>query len=301
MIGFIDAHRQVAGVEPMCRMLQIAPSTYYAHKAQERDPDLRSDRAKSDEAVKALIQKAYRESHGLYGVRKVWHQLYRDGHDLARCTIERLMRAMGLQGARRLKRVRTTVPGPAAACPLDKVQRHFHAPAPNRLWISDFTYVSTWQGMVYVAFVVDVYALKIVGWRVSTSMETAFVLDALEQALHDRRPHANDGLIHHSDRGCQYVSIKYTGRLAEAGIEPSVGSVGDSYDNARAETLIGLYKAEVIWRKRSWRSVGDVEWATLKWVHWYNSKRLLSSIGYMPPNEAEENYYQQLKQLSMAA
>ena len=301
MIAFIDAHRQVAGVEPMCRLLQIAPSTYYARKAQERDPSLRSDRAKSDEAAMVLIKTSHAESHGLYGARKVYHDLRRHGHDLARCTVERLMRALGLQGARRLKRVRTTVADPAAARPLDKVQRHFHAPAPNRLWISDFTYVSTWQGMVYVAFVVDVYALKIVGWRVSTSMETAFVLDALEQALHDRRPHANDGLIHHSDRGSQYVSIKYTGRLAEAGIEPSVGSVGDSYDNARAETLIDLYKAEVIWRQRSWKSVGDVEWATLKWVHWYNTKRLLSSIGYRPPNQAEEDYYQHQQQLNKAA
>lgn len=301
MIAFIDAHRKMSGVEPMCKLLRLAPSTYYAHKSQQRDPSLRSDRAKSDEAAMELIRASHDASQGLYGARKLWHDLSRQGHDLARCTVERLMRVMGLQGAKRLKRVRTTVPDPAADRPLDKVKRHFYAPAPNRLWISDFTYVSTWQAMIYVAFVVDVYALKIVGWRVSTSMETAFVLDALEQALHGRRPHANDGLIHHSDRGSQYVSIKHKGRLADAGIEPSVGSVGDSYDNARAETLIGLFKAEVIWRQRSWKSANDVEWDTLKWVHWYNTKRLLSSIRYRPPNEAEHDYYAQLQQLNKAA
>lgn len=311
MIAFIDEHRRSAlkqrsgsapiqlGVEPICRLLQIAPSTYYDHKAKERDPDRRSARAKSDEVAKTLIKQSYDSSKGLYGVRKIWHDLSRQGHDLARCTIERLMAQMGIQGVRRLKKVRTTIPDPAVACPLDKVQRNFHAPAPNRLWISDFTYVQTRKGMVYVAFVIDVYALKIVGWRVSTCMDTGFVLDALEQAVHDRRAHARDGLIHHSDRGSQYVSIKYTTRLADVGIEPSVGSVGDSYDNARAETLIGLFKAEVIWRQASWKSADEVEWETLRWVHWYNTTRLLSTIGYRSPVEAERDYYAHLKQLEL--
>ena len=227
-----------------------------------------------------------------YGAVKVWKQLQRERVEVARCTVERLMRQVGLQGVRRGKVVRTTLSDERAACPLDRVQRQFRADQPNQLWVSDFTYVSTWQGWLYVAFVIDVYARRIVGWRVSTSMKTDFVLDALEQALYDRQPSLTEGLIHHSDRGSQYVSIRYTERLAEAGIEPSVGSKGDSYDNALAETINGLYKAELIHRQ-SWKSREAVELATLKWVHWYNHQRLLGSIGYIPPAEAEANFYRQ--------
>ncbi|CAB3714662.1 transposase InsO family protein [Achromobacter marplatensis] len=235
-----------------------------------------------------------------YGVVKVWKQLKREGIDIARCTVQRLMRQLGLQGVRRGLVIRTTTPDGSVICPLDMVQRQFHADRPNQLWVSDFTYVSTWQGWLYVAFVIDVFARRIVGWRVSNRMRTDFVLDALKQALHARQPSRMDGLIHHSDRGSQYVSIRYTERLAEAGIEPSVGSKGDSYDNALAETINGLYKAELIYRQ-SWRSREAVEIATLKWVHWYNHQRLLSSIGYIPPAEAEANFYQQQSGQAMAA
>ncbi len=235
-----------------------------------------------------------------YGVVKVWKQLKREGIDIARCTVQRLMRQLGLQGVRRGLVIRTTTPDGSVICPLDMVQRQFHADRPNQLWVSDFTYVSTWQGWLYVAFVIDVFARRIVGWRVSNRMRTDFVLDALKQALHARQPSRMDGLIHHSDRGGQYVSIRYTERLAEAGIEPSVGSKGDSYDNALAETINGLYKAELIYRQ-SWRSREAVEIATLKWVHWYNHQRLLSSIGYIPPAEAEANFYQQQSGQAMAA
>ena len=235
-----------------------------------------------------------------YGAVKVWKQLRREGIEAARCTVERLMRRAGLQGIRRGQVVRTTVAGDKSLCPLDRVQRQFQADRPNQLWVSDFTYVSTWQGWLYVAFVIDVFARRIVGWRVSSSMKTDFVLDALEQALYGRQPHRAGGLIHHSDRGSQYVSIRYTERLAEAGIEPSVGSKGDSYDNALAETINGLYKAELIYRQ-SWKSREAVEMATLKWVHWYNHQRLLSSICYIPPAEAEANFYQQQAGQAMAA
>ncbi|RCW62767.1 transposase InsO family protein [Pseudorhodoferax soli] len=230
----------------------------------------------------------------MYGADKVWRQLNREGVVVARCTVERLMHAQGLQGVRRGKRVRTTVPDETAVRPLDRVNRQFWADRPNQLWVSDFTYVSTWQGWLYVAFVIDVYARRIVGWRVSTSMTTDFVLDALEQALYDRRPGNDGSLIHHSDRGSQYVSIRYSERLAEAGIEPSVGSRGDSYDNALAETINGLYKAELIHRRGPWKNRESVELATLEWVAWFNHKRLLSSIGYIPPAEAEANYYNRL-------
>jgi transposase InsO family protein len=233
-------------------------------------------------------------------VRKVWRQLGREGIAVARCTVERLMREMGLQGAVRGKAMRTTISDKAAPCPRDKVNREFRAPAPNRLWVSDFTYVATWVGFVYVAFVIDVFARRIVGWRVSRSAETGFVLDALEQALHARRP-AESGLIHHSDRGAQYVSIRYTERLAEAGIEPSVGSVGDSYDNALAETINGLYKAEVIRRHGPWRSLEAVEVVTLEWVDWYNHRRILEPIGNIPPAEAEERYHAELETRAVAA
>jgi transposase InsO family protein len=235
-----------------------------------------------------------------YGVVKVWKQLRREGFAVARCTVQRLMRQLGLQGVRRGLVIRTTIADDKAVCPLDKVQRQFRADRPNQLWVSDFTYVSTWQGWLYMAFVIDVFARRIVGWRVSTSMKTEFVLDALEQALYARQPTHTDGLIHHSDRGSQYVSIRYTERLAEAGIEPSVGSKGDSYDNALAETINGLYKAELIHRQ-SWKSREAVEIATLKWVNWYNHKRLFGSIGYIPPAEAEANFYQHQTGQAIAA
>ena len=301
MIAFIDDHREAHGVEPICKVLPIAPSTYYDHVARRRDPARLSARAKRDMALKVEVRRVFEENFRVYGVRKAWRQLQREGFDVARCTVERLMREMGLQGVIRGKPIRTTVSDKAAPCPLDKVNRQFHAPAPNRLWVSDFTYVATWAGFVYVAFVIDAYARRIVGWRVSRTAHSGFVLDALEQALHARRPVHRGGLIHHSDRGSQYVSIKYTERLAEAGIEPSVGSVGDSYDNALAETVNGLYKAEVIHRRGPWRSFEAVELATLEWVDWFNNRRLLEPIGNIPPAEAEERHYAMLEQSDMAA
>ena len=234
----------------------------------------------------------------VYGADKVWRQLRREGTTVARCTVERLMRLRGLQGVRRGKSVRTTVPDTKAACPLDRVNRQFKAQRPNQLWVADFTYVSTWQGFVYVAFVVDVFARRIVGWRVSSSMQTDFVLDALEQALYARRRERDGALVHHSDRGSQYVSIRYSERLAEAGIEPSVGSTGDSYDNALAETINGLYKAEIIHRRGPWKTREAVELATLEWASWFNHHRLLEPIGYIPPAEAEANYWRQQAQAS---
>jgi putative transposase len=301
MIAFIDDHREVHGVEPICKVLPIAPSTYHAHVAKRVDPERLSARAKQDMALKPEIARVFTENFEVYGARKVWRQLNREGVAVARCTVERLMQDMGLQGVVRGKPVRTTVSDKATPCPLDHVNRQFHAPMPNVLWLSDFTYVSTWAGFVYVAFVIDAYARRIVGWRVSRTAQAGFVLDALEQALHDRRPTRRDGLIHHSDRGVQYVSIKYTERLAEAGIEPSVGSVGDSYDNALAETVIGLFKAEVIQRRGPWRSFEPVEFATLEWVDWFNHRRLLEPIGNIPPAEAEERYYAMLETPAMAA
>jgi putative transposase len=240
------------------------------------------------------IQRVWNTNLQVYGADKVWRQMNREGLGVARCTVERLMQRMHLQGVRRGKMVRTTVPDKAAACPLDKVNRQFKANRPNELWVSDFTYVSTWQGWMFVAFIVDVFARRIVGWQISNSMRTDFVLDALEQALYERQPEDSEGLIHHSDRGSQYVSIRYSERLAEAGIEPSVGSRGDSYDNALAETINGLYKAELIHRRAPWKTKESLELATLQWVHWFNHQRLLESIGYIPPAEAEANYWQQL-------
>lgn len=301
MISFIEEHRQDYGVEPICRVLPIAPSTFHQHMACRRDPSKLSARAQRDIVLKPEIARVFDENFEVYGVRKVWTQMKREGFDIARCTVERLMRDMGLAGVIRGKKIRTTIPDKAAPCPLDHVNRHFHAPAPNMLWVSDFTYVATWKGFVYVAFVIDVFARYIVGWRVSRTAHADFVLDALEQALHERRPVHQGGLVHHSDRGSQYVSIKYTERLAEAGIEPSVGSVGDSYDNALAETINGLYKAEVIHRRGPWRSFEAVEFATLEWVDWFNNKRLLEPIGNIPPAEAEKNYYAMLDENPMAA
>jgi transposase InsO family protein len=301
MIAFIDDHRETHGIEPICKVLPIAPSTYRAHAAKRADPAKLSARAKRDAALKPEIARVFAENFAVYGARKVWRQLKREGGEVARCTVERLMRAMGLEGVIRGKPVRTTISDKAAPCPLDHVHRQFRVPRPNALWVSDFTYVSTWTGIVYVAFVIDAYARRIVGWRVSRTAHTAFVLDALEQALHERRPVHRAGLVHHSDRGSQYVSIKYTERLAEAGIEPSVGSVGDSYDNALAETINGLYKAELIHRRGPWRSFEAVEFATLEWVNWFNCRRLLEPIGNIPPAEAEQRYYAMLEQPAIAA
>lgn len=301
MIAFIDDHRVSYGVEPICRVLPIAPSTYHERVAQRRDPTRLSARARRDGVIKPEIARIFAENFAVYGVRKMWRQMMREGVPVARCTVERLMRGMGLQGVIRGKPVRTTLSDKAAPCPLDHVNRQFQAPAPNRLWVSDFTYVATWTGFVYVAFVIDTYARRIVGWRASRTAHASFVLDALEQALHDRRPVHRGGLVHHSDRGSQYVSIKYSERLADAGIEPSVGSVGDSYDNALAETINGLYKAELIHRRGPWRSFEAVEYATLEWVDWFNNRRLLEPIGNIPPAEAEEHYYATLDQPAMAA
>ncbi|WP_434730269.1 IS3 family transposase [Rhizobium binae] len=301
MISFIDEHRSVFGVEPICRLLPIAPSTYYENIAKRLDVDRLSVRARGDIALKIEIRRVFEANFRVYGVRKVWRQLKREGFDVARCTVARLMRLMGLRGIIRGKAIRTTVPDKTAPSPLDRVNRQFKAPAPNRLWVSDFTYVATWQGFVYVAFVIDAFARRIVGWRVSRTAHAGFVLDALEQALHERRPVHGGGLIHHSDRGVQYVSIKYSERLAEAGVEPSVGSVGDSYDNALAETINGLYKAEVIHRRGPWRTFEAVEFATLEWVDWFNHRRLLEPIGNIPPAEAEEQYYAMLDEPAMAA
>lgn len=301
MIAFIDDHRDVYGVEPICRVLPIAPSTFHEAEARRRRPDRRPPRIRRDETLKPEILRVFNENFTVYGANKVWHQMKREGFDVARCTVRRLMKAMGLKGIIRGKPHRTTYSDKVAPCPLDHVKRNFKAPAPNRLWVSDFTYVSTWAGFVYVAFVIDVFARRIVGWRVSRTAHARFVLDALEQALHDRRPGIGSGLVHHSDRGSQYVSIRYTERLAEAGLEPSVGSVGDSYDNALAETINGLYKAEVIWRKGPWRSMDAVEYATLEWVDWFNHRRLLEPIGNIPPAEAEANYFAALKENAIAA
>jgi putative transposase len=301
MIAFIDDHREVYGVEPICRVLPIAPSTYYVHAGRRIDPARAPARVQRDAELCEKIGQVFNGNFGVYGARKVWHQLRREGETVARCTVERLMRVMGLQGVRRGETVKTTVSNPAAPCPLDRVNRNFTAPRPNMLWVSDFTYVSTWAGFAYVAFVIDVFARYIVGWRVSGSMRTDFVLDALEQALCDRRPLRKGGLVHHSDRGVQYVSIRYTQRLADAGVEPSVGSVGDSYDNALAETINGLFKAEVIHRRASWRSIQDVELATLEWVDWFNNRRLLQPIGNIPPAEAEAAYYANLEETRIAA
>ena len=250
-------------------------------------------RAQRDAQLLPQVHRVWQANHQVYGAEKVWRQLNREGVAVARCTVERLMRQLGLQGVRRGKAVRTTIPDPKAPCPLDRVNRQFRAERPNQLWVSDFTYVSTWQGWVYVAFVIDVFSRRIVGWRQSSSMHTEFVLDALEQALYDRKPSEDDGLVHHSDRGSQYLSIRYSERLAEAGIEPSVGSKGDSYDNALAETINGLYKAEVIHRRGPWKTKQAVELATLEWVAWFNHHRLMGPLGYVPPAEYEANYHRE--------
>ena len=293
MRSFVDRHRDTYGVEPICEVLQIAPSGYRRHAAEQRNPSLRCSRAIRDEELIPQIQQVWENNMQVYGVRKVWKQLRREQIQVARCTVERLMKRLGLEGARRGKSIKTTMQNKALPCPQDKVNRQFKADRPNQLWVSDFTYVSTWQGWLYVAFVIDVFARRIVGWRISASMTTDFVLDALEQALYARQPELGS-LIHHSDRGVQYVSIRYTDRLTEAGIEPSVGSKGDSYDNALAETINGLYKTELIHKRGAWKNRESLELATLEWVHWFNHHRLLEPIGYIPPAEAEAQYYQQL-------
>ncbi|WP_425324002.1 IS3 family transposase [Escherichia coli] len=296
MMPLLDKLREQYGVGPVCSELHIAPSTYYHCQQQRHHPDKRSARAQHDDWLKREIQRVYDENHQVYGVRKVWRQLLREGIRVARCTVARLMAVMGLAGVLRGKKVRTTVSRKTVATG-DRVNRQFVAERPDQLWVADFTYVSTWQGFVYVAFIIDVFAGYIVGWRVSSSMETTFVLDALEQALWARRP---SGTIHHSDKGSQYVSLAYTERLKEAGLLASTGSTGDSYDNAMAESINGLYKAEVIHRK-SWKNRAEVELATLTWVDWYNNRRLLGRLGHTPPAEAEKAYYASIGNNDLAA
>jgi len=291
MVSFIDEQRCSYGVEPICETLPIAPSTYYERKAVARDPGLRCARARRDDELREEIQRVFDDNHGVYGAEKVWRQLQREKVEVARCTVERLMRQMGLKGAVRGRTFKTTTSGQATERPLDLVKRDFRAVRPNQLWVADITYVATWSNFVFVAFVIDVFSRFIVGWRVSSSLRSELPLDALEQALHARPDHT--GLVHHSDRGVQYLSIRYTERLTEAGIEPSVGSVGDSYDNALAETIIGLFKTEVIRRRGPWKGVEDVEFATLEWVDWFNNRRLLEPLGYLPPAEFEDIYYHQ--------
>jgi len=299
MVSFISDHRAEYGVEPICANLPIAPSTFYEHKAREADPDRLPDRAKRDLELSVDIQRVWEENFQVYGARKVWRQMNREDIEVARCTVERLMKHLGIEGARRGRSCRTTIPDNAAERPADLVQRQFVADHPNQLWVADITFVATWSGFVYVAFVTDVFARRIVGWRVARTMRTDLVLDALEQALWARG--GAQGVIHHSDRGSQYLSIRYTERLAEAGVESSVGSVGDSYDNALAETINGLYKTEVIHKRGPWRTVDEVEYATLEWVDWFNNRRLLEPIGNIPPAELEMAYYRQLEESAMVA
>ena len=294
MVAFIDDHRKTYGVEPICRVLPIAPSTYFRHKAAQRDPRKRSARAQHDEVLRAIIRRIWEANHRVYGPRKVWKQMGREGLHEARCRVRRLMREMGLAGAVRGRAWTTTTESPPnAERPTDLVDRHFTATRPNQLWVADFTYVATWRGFVYVAFVIDVFARRIVGWRVSASLRADFVLDALDQAIYERCGEEVGDLIHHSDRGSQYLAMRYTERLADAGIEPSIGSRGDAYDNALAESVIGLFKTEVIRLKGPWRHLEAVEFATLDWVDWFNHRRLLEPIGYLPPAEYEARYHEQ--------
>jgi transposase InsO family protein len=290
IVDFIDDHRDEYGVEPICEVLPIAPSTYHTWAARRRDPDLRPARAKRDAELRADIRRVWGDNYEVYGARKVWRQLQREEVEVARCTVERLMREMGVCGVVRGRKCKTTVADDVAERPLDLVKREFTATAPNQLWVADLTYVATWAGFAYVAFIIDVFARRIVGWSVSSSLRSDIALDALEQALHARQGRM-EALVHHSDRGSQYLSIRYTERLAEAGIEGSVGSVGDSYDNALAETINGLFKTEVIRARGPWRTMEQVELATLEWVDWFNHRRLLEPIGYVPPAEYEEEYH----------
>lgn len=299
MVAYIDEHVERYGVEPICAQLPIAPSTYYAHKAREADATLLSARARRDADLEVEIIRVWNENFRAYGAYKVWRQLNREGIDVARCTVERLMRKLGIRGVVRGKGYKTTVPDLGAERPADLVKRVFKATAPNRLWVADITFVATWRGPVYVAFVIDVYSRMIVGWRVWNRLKTDLVLDALEQALHARD--ISSRLIHHSDRGSQYLSIRYTERLGEAGIESSVGSTGDSYDNAMAESIIGLFKTECIWSRGPWRNIDEVEYATLEWVDWYDNRRLLGPIGDVPPAEFESAYYERENGQAIAA
>jgi putative transposase len=298
MLAFIDAHRDQYGVESICKLLPIAPSTYYEHKARQSDPKRIPKRLQRDAELRGSVRRIWEENFRAYGARKIWRQLQREHMPVARCTVERLMRQEGLRGVVRGRRSRTTIANDLFEKPLDRVQRRFVASRPDELWVADFTFVATWAGFVYVAFVIDVFARRIVGWRASRSMHTEFVLDALDQALHDR--HVEKGLIHHSDHGSQYLS-RYTDRLTENGVTASVGSVGDSYDNALAETVIGLFKTEVIYARGPWRSLGAVEYATLEWVDWFNHRRLLEPIGYVPPAQFEQEYHRQNTGLAIAA
>ena len=290
MTVFIDEHREAYGVEPICELLPIAPSIYCEQKARQADPARLPERARRDAVLCDEIERVWDENRRLYGARKIWRQLRREGIEVARCTVERLMRRLGIAGAVRGRKHKTTISDEAAARPADLVQRNFTASRPNQLWVADLTYVATWAGFVYVAFIIDVFSRMIVGWSVSRSLRSDLALDALEQALYTRPD--SERLVHHSDRGVQYLSIRYTERLAEAGIKPSVGSVGDSYDNALAETIIGLYKTEVIHQLGPWRNVDHVEFETLDWVDWFNNRRLLEPIGNIPPAECEVLYYQ---------
>ena len=299
MVWFIDTHRGVYGVEPICAVLPIAPSTYYEHKARQADPERLPARARRDQVLKGHIRRVRQENFEVYGVRKVWRQMKLEEIDVARCTVGRLMREMGLRGVVRGREFKTTVADDSMVHPPDLVERDFTATRPNQLWVSDLTYVATWCGFVYVAFVIDVFSRTIVGWRASSSLRSDLALDALEQALY-ARPYT-DRLVHHSDRGVQYLSIRYTERLRKAGIEPSVGSVGDSYDNALAESVIGLFKTEVIRRRGPWRHLEAVEFATLEWVDWFNNRRLLEPIGYVPPVKFEELYYRAQEGQAMVA
>ena len=289
MVDFIDQRREDDGVESICATLPIAPSTYYEQKVRNADPSRMPQRVRRDAELRHQIQRVWEQNMSVYGAQKVWRQLNREGISVARCTVERLMRAMGLRGVLRGKQMRTTTARKGSERPLDLVNRRFGAHRPNQLWVADFTHVASWSGFVYVAFVIDAFARMIVGWRVSSSMSTEFTLDALEQALWARQ--VGDGLVHHSDRGGQYLSIRYSERLSEAGIDPSVGSAGDSYDNALAESVIALFKAEVIRRRGPWKNLASVEYATLEWVHWFNNGRLLGPIGHVPPGEFEVAYY----------
>jgi putative transposase len=294
MVSFVDAHRNTYGVESICAQLPIAPATYYTHRARALNPARRPPRQRRDDELSVEIRRVWDANFQVYGPRKVWrHLTRRDGIRVARCTVERIMRRIGLRGAVRGRAFRiTTTAATVAERPLDLVARNFRATRPNQLWVADLTYIATWRGFVYAAFVVDVFSRRIVGWRVSNSLRTDLALDALEQALYDRAGDF-DGLVHHSDRGTQYLSIRYTERLAEAGVAPSVGSRGDSYDNALAESVIGLFKTEVIWRRGPWRTLEDVEFATLEWVDWFNTRRPLEPIGYVPPAKYEAAYHVQ--------
>jgi transposase InsO family protein len=301
MVAFIEAHRAEYGVEPICAQLPMAPSSYYEHKARQADPSRVPARVRRDRELEVQVQRVWDENFQVYGVRKTWRALNREDIEVARCTVARLMARLGLRGAVRGSQFKTTVPDAALARPEDRVKRNFVVERPDALWVSDLTYVATWRGFVYVAFVIDAFARRIVGWRVSNTLRTDLALDALEQALYERSPAPEQPLVHHSDRGSQYLSIRYTERLKDAGLEPSVGSVGDSYDNALAESIIGLYKTELIRRRGPWCDLEAVEFATLQWVHWFNHRRLLEPIGHIPSAEKEAAYYRPLTESPVAA